>query len=57
MVKREGKCMSSMDTGLLERLARADEPDANEEEYSKNAIASAYAGKYLPGTITRVLSH
>ncbi|KAI0745142.1 cytochrome P450 [Earliella scabrosa] len=41
---REGKCMPSMATGLLERLGRAEEPDGLEEEYSKNAIASAYAG-------------
>lgn len=37
--------MPSMASGLLERIARLDgEAAAETEEYSKNAIASAYAG-------------
>ncbi|KAI0753238.1 cytochrome P450 [Daedaleopsis nitida] len=43
---RKGDCLPSMATGLLERLSHLDDPVAvaEEEEYSKNAIASAYAG-------------
>ncbi|TBU42981.1 cytochrome P450 [Dichomitus squalens] len=42
---REGNAIPSMASGLLERMSHLDEKAAAEqEEYSKNAIASAYAG-------------
>nr|VWO99481.1 N/A [Ganoderma boninense] len=41
----EGRGLPSMASGLLERMAHLDgEAAAEEEEFSKNAIASAYAG-------------
>ena len=44
--QREGRGLPSMVSGLLERLAHLDgETAAEEEEYSKNAVASVYAGE------------
>lgn len=51
---REGCCMPSMATGLTERMAHLEgEARAEEEESSKNAIASAYAGMCNIPSMTR----
>lgn len=44
----EGRCLPSMATGLRERLANVEgEALAEENEYSKNAVASVYAGMWF----------
>ena len=53
-LKREGRALpGSMASGLLERMSGLDEEAAaQEEEFSKDAIAAAYAGKSIFNTLS-----